>query len=88
MEGQENEKITGIRNYHDYRTLERIGIEQMLILIMNPEAPEGAEWRNYMDTPRPRRGGDEFFQTMIPASMQDVFGEEFLTENDWRLPEA
>lgn len=88
VEGQENEKITGIRNYHDYRTLERIGIEQMLILIMNPEVPEGAEWRNYMDTPRPRRGGDEFFQTMIPASMQDVFGEEFLTENDWRLPEA
>jgi hypothetical protein len=27
-------------------------LEQTMIQIFNPDAPEGAEWKNYMDTPR------------------------------------
>lgn len=87
IKGNDHEQITGIRNHHDYRTLERIGLEQMMILILNPDAPEGAEWKNYMDTPRPQKSRNEVFEGMIPASMENMFGKEFLTEEDWRIPE-
>ena len=63
----------------------RIGLEQTLILIMNPDAPDGAEWKNYMDTPRPQDGPDKAFEMMIPASMENMFGKEFLSEEDWRI---
>lgn len=83
MEGKNHERITGIRNHHDYRTLRRIGLEQMMILILNPDAPEGAEWKNYMDTPRAQKGRNEVYEGMIPASIENMFGKEFLTEEDW-----
>lgn len=87
IKGNDYEQITGIRNHHEYRTLERIGSEQMLMLIMNPDAPKGAEWKNYMDTPRPHNNRDEVFERKIPASMENMFGQEFLTDEDWLIPE-
>lgn len=85
MEGKDYEQITGIRNHHDYRTLGRIGLEQTMILMLNPDAPEGAEWKNYMDTPRSQNGSNKAFEMMIPASMENMFGKEFLSEEDWRI---
>ena len=56
-----------------------------MILILNPDAPEGAEWKNYMDTPRPQNGTNKAFEAMIPVSMENMFGKEFLSEEDWRI---
>jgi hypothetical protein len=87
QEGEQKNTITGIRNKNDYRTLKRMSMEQMLIAVASPDSPAGAKWVNYTNTPRPKEipvketGGWQ----KVPASMENVFGQEFLTKEDWML---
>lgn len=85
--GKSSGQIRGIHDKHDYRTLQRISIMQMLNFVGCPDPPEGAEWKNYKNTPRPaeksRKDDDQWKK--VPASMEDFFGKPFLTDNDWKI---
>ena len=77
-------QIKGIRNKNDYRTLKRISEMQMLIFVSAPNGPEGSEWVNYQNSPRPKdklREDDGKWKE-IPASMETLFGKTYLTEDD------
>lgn len=77
----------GIHNRCNYRTLKRLSIEHTLNLIAEPEGPEGAVWVNYTNTPRPSKhvkNMDTGWQK-IPGSMENVFGERYLKEQDWKI---
>lgn len=80
-------QIKGIRNKNDYRTLKRISEMQMLIFVSAPNGPEGAEWVNYQNSPRPKDKlrEDNGKWKKIPASMETLFGKTYLTEDDWRI---
>ena len=75
----------GIHNRCNYRTLKRLSIEHVLNLIAEPDGPEEAVWVNYTNTPRPskRIKNKETGWQKIPGSMENVFGERFLTKQDW-----
>lgn len=79
------QEIKGIRNEHDYRSLKRIGFIQMILLMANAEPLEGAEWINYKGTPRPKEKprNDDGQVKKLPASMESMFGQPYLTEEDW-----
>ena len=47
------ETIKGIRNRQEYRTLKKISQEQLIGFIACLDKLEGAEWKNYMNKPRP-----------------------------------
>ena len=69
------------------RTLKRISEMQMLIFVSAPNGPEGAEWVNYQNLPRPKdklREDDGKWKG-IPASMETLFGKTYLTEDDWKI---
>lgn len=77
----------GIHNRCNYRTLKRLSIEHVLNLIAEPDGPEGAVWVNYTNTPRPSKrikNKDTGWQK-IPGSMENVFGERYLKEQDWKI---
>lgn len=77
----------GIHNRCNYRTLKRLSIEHTLNLIAEPEGPEGAAWVNYSNTPRPSKrvkNMDTGWQK-IPGSMENVFGERYLKEQEWKI---
>lgn len=80
-------KITGIKNNHDYRSLQRLSLKYLLASIIHPQAPQGAEWMNYMNTPlsQHKKGSNKSQSSKIPAYMEDFFGENFLTEEDWKI---
>ncbi len=86
-EGELKNTITGIRNKNDYRTLKRMSMEQMLITVAAPDSPAGAKWVNYKNTPRPKEipGKNPGVWQKVPASMENIFGKEFLTKEDWML---
>ena len=76
-------QITRIRN----RTLKKISEMQMLSFISVPEGPDGAEWVNYQNTPRPKDKiqKDDGQWKEVPASMLTLFGKQYLTEEDWKI---
>ena len=77
----------GIHNRCNYRTLKKLSIEHVLNLIAEPDGPEGAVWVNYTNTPRPSKRNknmDTGWQK-IPGSMENVFGERYLKEQDWEI---
>lgn len=79
------EQLLGIHNRMDYQTVEHMGNMAMLFFVASFDGPEGAVWRNYMGTPCPKSylsNGDK----KIDASMTNVFGSPYMTEDDWRLP--
>lgn len=76
--------FNGIHNRCKYRSLKRLGVEQTLNLIANPDGPEGAVWVNYTNTPRESKRNDNTPQWQkVPASMENEFGERYLKESDW-----
>lgn len=78
-------KVIGMKNRSEFNTLKHISDSIMMLMIAEPNGPEGAEWKNYMNTPKPiekSRPGDGQWRK-IPASMSSVFGKPFLTEEDW-----
>lgn len=80
-------KINGISNKNDFRSLKRLDIMQTLKLIGSPDPPVGAIWINYTGKPRPKekncRKNGEWVK--VPAYMENLFGKEYLTEEDWKI---
>lgn len=79
--------ILGIHNRNEYRTLQRISEMQMLTIIACPDPLEGAEWKNYKNTPRPTEKSpkDAGKWKKIPASFEELFGKPYLMEKDWKI---
>lgn len=59
----------------------------MILMVANPNGPEGAEWKNYTNMPRPpqKRKKDDGQWKKIEASMNSVFGKPYLTEDEWMI---
>ena len=74
-------------NEHKYRTLRRISEVQMLNFIACVDPLEGAEWKNYKNTPRPTEKNlkDAGKWKEVPSSLEELFGKPYLTENDWKI---
>lgn len=86
IEGKNNIKEKQIINSYLYRTIERIKFSHYLRLIQYPDPPQSAEWVNYTNEPKtPKKMAEDNQCKKIPASMEDLFGKEFLTETDWRI---
>mgnify|MGYP000000618427 FL=1 len=80
------QRIVGIHNEHAFRSLKQLETQQMLLMITCPDGPKGAEWRNYTNTPCTRKkmkAPDNTQWTKVPARMEDMFGNPYLTEKDW-----
>lgn len=83
-----HEKITGIHNENDYRSVKQLETFQMLTAIACPDAIEGAEWKNYMETPMTKwkkPGTNDGEWVRVPAHMEDFFGKAYLEEKDWKI---
>lgn len=80
-------QIKGIKNRMEYGTLKHISEYMMILELTDPNGPEGAEWKNYTNTPRPKekRSPNEGLWQKIPASMNSIFGKPYLTEEDWNI---
>ena len=78
-------QIKGIRNNQDYRTLKKISIEQLIVFIACPDKPEGAEWKNYTNKPRPSERPTQNCWQKVPPMMEDFFGKPYLTKEDWYI---
>ena len=78
-------RFENIRNHHDFNTFDHMSEFMLLKMIASPDGPEGAEWVNYMNTPRPmnKLGSDKCRK--IEACANTVFGKPWLTEADWRI---
>lgn len=76
-----------MQNRHEFNTLNHIADIMMLHFIANFEGPEGAEWKNYMNTPSPteRISSENSQWKKISGSMNSVFGKTYLTEKDWKI---
>ena len=80
-------QIKGMKNRQEFNTLKHISEYMMILMISEPNGPEGAEWKNYTNTPRPQeksRPNDGQWKK-LEASMNSVFGKPYLTEEDWRI---
>lgn len=79
--------IKGIENHHDYNTLKHISEYMMIMTFSAPQGPDGAVWKNYTNTPRPRekKRPDDGKWKKVPATMNSIFGKPFLTEDDWKI---
>lgn len=74
-----------MQNRHEFNTLSHISDIMMLHFVANFEGPEGAEWKNYTNTPSPKEKkiqNDGRWEKK-PGSMNSVFGEPYLKEEDW-----
>lgn len=80
-------QIKGMKNRQEFNTLKHISEYMMILMISEPNGPEGAEWRNYTNTPRPpeKSRPDDGKWKKIEASMNSVFGKPYLTEDDWKI---
>ena len=76
-----------MKNLMEYNTLKHISEHMMIMNVTSPEGPDGVEWKNYTNTPRPREKSipDDGEWKKIEASMNSMFGKPFLTEDDWRI---
>ena len=79
--------IKGMKNRQEYNTLKHISEYMMILELSEPNGPEGAEWKNYTNTPRPAEKSrpDDGKSKKVEASMNSVFGKPFLMEDDWRI---
>lgn len=80
-------QIKGMKNRQEFNTLKHISEYMMILMIAEPDGPEGAEWKNYTNTPRPpeKSRPDDGQWKKIEASMNSVFGKPYLTEDDWKI---
>lgn len=80
-------QIKGMKNRQEFNTLKHISEYMMILMISEPNGPEGAEWKNYTNTPRPQEKSrpDDDQWKKIEASMNSVFGKPYLTEEDWMI---
>ena len=79
--------IQGKYSEHKFRTLQCISKMQMLNLIACLDPLEGAEWKNYKDTSQAaeKSSKDAGKWKEVPPSLEDSFGNPYLTENDWKI---
>jgi hypothetical protein len=86
-DGEQRGVIKGIKNQNDFRTLKQIKIQQWLFFLGSPNSPKGAKWVNYTNMPRPNKNHDHNNKgwTKVPASMENMFGKEYLSEKDWKI---
>lgn len=83
-----NEKIVGVHNEREFRSVKQLEVLQMLTLVANPESLEGAEWKNYMGTPMTKGKGrmmDKGKWMEVPRHIESVFGTPYLAESDWKI---
>ena len=80
-------KIKGMKNRQEFNTLKHISEYMMILMISEPNGPDGAEWKNYTNTPRPQEKSrsDDGQWKKIEACMNSVFGKPYLTEEDWMI---
>lgn len=80
-------QIKGMKNRQEFNTLKHISEYMMILMVSEPNGPEGAEWKNYTNTPRPAEKSrpDDGQWKKIEASMNSVFGKPYLTEDDWKI---
>ena len=80
-------QIKGMKNRQEFNTLKHISEYMMILEISEPNGPEGAEWKNYTNTPRPAEKSrpDDGKWKKVEASMNSIFGKPFLTEDDWMI---
>lgn len=59
----------------------------MVVFLGSPNSPKGAKWVNYTNMPRPNKNHDHNNKgwTKVPASMENMFGKEYLSEKDWKI---
>ena len=72
---------------HDYRSLKRLFEMQLQILIATPDSLEGAEWKNYNNTPGPikKHLKNRGKWVKCPKTYEEYFGKPYLTEDDWKI---
>ena len=86
-DGNDKGVIMGKRNENEYRSLSTISMMQGLILVACLDSLEGAEWKNYTNKPCPieKQSSDEGRWEKVPARMEEMFGQPYLTEEDWKI---
>ena len=86
-DGDKWDQVVGIKNRSEFNTLQHISEYMTLLMISDPKGPEGAEWKNYTNTPRPKEKSspNDGHWKKIPATMISVFGKPYLSEEDWRI---
>lgn len=72
---------------HDYRILKQLFKMQLLILIACLDPLEGAEWKNYYNTPGPinKHLKNNGKWVKFPKTYEEYFGKPYLTEEDWKI---
>lgn len=73
----------------DFRTLRYIAVKEFLKLMSCPDGPEGSEWINYMNTPDETHHKYKYAERgcqMIPANMEHLFSQRYLTPEDYLMP--
>lgn len=80
-------QIKEMKNRQEFNTLKHISEYMMILMISEPNGPEGAEWKNYRNTPRPQEksGSNDGQWKKIEACMNSVFGKPYLTEENWLI---
>ncbi len=84
---KETHEIKGINNHSEYRTFDHFTSLLFFKLIAAPDGPEGAIWRNYNNTPRPKEKilPEDGQWKKIDSEMFSMFGNAWLTEEDWLI---
>jgi len=83
-----NEKIVGVHNEREFRSVKQLEVLQMLTLVANSGGLEGAEWKNYMGTPMTKGKGRMMYKgkwVEVPRHIESVFGTPYLAESDWKI---
>ena len=80
-------QVKGMKNRQEFNTLKHISEYMMIMMVAEPNGPEGAEWKNYTNKPRPveKSRPDDGKWKKIEASMSSIFGKPYLTEKDWKI---
>ncbi len=80
-------QVKGMKNRQEFNTLKHISEFMMIMMVAEPNGPEGAEWKNYTNKPRPaeKNRPDDGKWKKVEASMNSIFGKPYLTEEDWKI---
>ena len=81
------EECVNISNYSSFNTLNHIAYIRMICMLTDPNGPEGAEWKCYVNSPRPqqKKRPMEGEWEKVPGTSTSIFGKSFLVESDWKI---
>lgn len=84
-EGEDKDgRMIGIKNKKEFRNLHMLTLIYTLIILARPDLPIGSVWVNYTNTPASEPKSKGHWEK-VPAHSSDVFGETYLTEDDWKI---